>query len=204
MGMILHDWNLEKKLQLIRAAYEALRPGGALVSIEHLIDDARRENAFGPMMSLNMLIEFGDSFDFTGADFAGWCVGPGGSGKWGKTTPRVFGGKSPLRQQRRAQPARGTMSKVPSRPTVLQGVNRRLQRGAGGVARGRCRWFVVHEHRAADQEWETEYCAFQQRSLADCDYVYVWVDGVHFNVRLEDDCLCTLVMIGVRPTGRRS
>ena len=52
MGMILHDWNLEKKLQLIRAAYEALRPGGALVSIEHLIDDARRENAFRPMMSL--------------------------------------------------------------------------------------------------------------------------------------------------------
>ena len=73
MGMILHDWNLEKKLHLIRAAYEALRPGGAFVAIEHLIDDARRENAFGLMMSLNMLIEFGDAFDFTGADFAGWC-----------------------------------------------------------------------------------------------------------------------------------
>jgi hypothetical protein len=79
MGMILHDWNLEKTLHPIRAAYEA--PGGALVSIEHLIDDARRENAFRLMMSRNMLIEFGDSFDFTGADFAGWCVGPGGSGK---------------------------------------------------------------------------------------------------------------------------
>jgi len=74
MGMILHDWNLEKKLHLIRAAYEALRPGGAFVAIEHLIDDARRENAFGLMMSLNMLIEFGDAFDFTGADFAGWCT----------------------------------------------------------------------------------------------------------------------------------
>src|SRR5207247_11308643 len=48
-------------------------------------------------------------------------------------------------------------------------------------------------------EWETEYRAFQKRSLADRDYVYVWVDGVHFNVRLEDDRLCTLVMIGVRP-----
>jgi len=36
-------------------------------------------------------------------------------------------------------------------------------------------------------EWETEYRAFQKRSLADRDYVYVWVDGVHFNVRLEDD-----------------
>lgn len=73
MGLILHDWNLEKKLHLIRAAYEALPPGGALVAIENLIDDARRENAFGLLMSLNMLIEFGDAFDFTGADFAGWC-----------------------------------------------------------------------------------------------------------------------------------
>jgi transposase-like protein len=49
-------------------------------------------------------------------------------------------------------------------------------------------------------ELETEYRAFQKRSLADRDYVYVWVDGVHFKVRLEDDRLCTLVMIGVRPT----
>jgi hypothetical protein len=73
MGMILHDWNLEKKLHLIRAAYDALPLGGAFVAVEHLIDDARRENAFGLMMSLNMLIEFGDAFDFTGADFATWC-----------------------------------------------------------------------------------------------------------------------------------
>ena len=73
MGMILHDWNLEKKMHLIRAAYDALPPGGAFVVIENLIDDARRENAFGLMMSLNMLIEFGDAFDFTGADFTGWC-----------------------------------------------------------------------------------------------------------------------------------
>ena len=73
MGMILHDWNLEKKMQLIRAAYDALPQGGAFVVIENLIDDARRENAFGLMMSLNMLIEFGDAFDFTAADFFGWC-----------------------------------------------------------------------------------------------------------------------------------
>ncbi len=73
MGLILHDWNLERKIQLIRSAYEALPDGGAYVIIENLIDDARRENAFGLMMSLNMLIEFGDAFDFTGADFAGWC-----------------------------------------------------------------------------------------------------------------------------------
>ena len=52
-------------------------------------------------------------------------------------------------------------------------------------------------------EWESEYRAFQKRSLADRDYVYVWVDGVHFNVRLEDDRLCTLVMIGVRPDGTK-
>jgi predicted O-methyltransferase YrrM len=73
MGMILHDWNLEKKKLLIRKAYEALPPGGAFVVIEALIDDARRENAFGLLMSLNMLIEFGDAFDYSGADFAGWC-----------------------------------------------------------------------------------------------------------------------------------
>lgn len=73
MGMILHDWNLEKKQHLIRLAYDALPPGGAFIAVENLIDDARRENAFGLMMSLNMLIEFGDAFDFTGADFWSWC-----------------------------------------------------------------------------------------------------------------------------------
>jgi transposase-like protein len=52
-------------------------------------------------------------------------------------------------------------------------------------------------------EWETEYQAFRQRSLAEKDYVYVWVDGIHFNVRLEDDRLCTLVMIGARPDGTK-
>ena len=73
MGMILHDWNLEKKMQLIRAAYDALPPGGALVAVEALIDDARRHNVFGLLMSLNMLIEFGDAFDYSGADFRKWC-----------------------------------------------------------------------------------------------------------------------------------
>ena len=73
MGMILHDWNLEKKMHLIRAAHAALPEGGALVAIENIIDDERRKNVFGLMMSLNMLIEFGDAFDFTGRDFAGWC-----------------------------------------------------------------------------------------------------------------------------------
>ncbi|MCC7276028.1 MAG: methyltransferase [Alphaproteobacteria bacterium] len=73
MGMILHDWNLEKKKALIRKAYDALPEGGAFVVIEALIDDARRENAFGLLMSLNMLIEFGDAFDYTAEDFRGWC-----------------------------------------------------------------------------------------------------------------------------------
>jgi predicted O-methyltransferase YrrM len=73
MGMILHDWNLEKKMHLIRSAYDALPSGGALVAIEALIDDARRENVQGLLMSLNMLIEFGDAFDYSGADFRRWC-----------------------------------------------------------------------------------------------------------------------------------
>jgi hypothetical protein len=73
MGMILHDWNLEKKQHLIRAAYDALPPGGAFIAIEALIDDARRENLFGLLMSLNMLIEFGEAFDYSGVDFRTWC-----------------------------------------------------------------------------------------------------------------------------------
>jgi predicted O-methyltransferase YrrM len=73
MGLVLHDWNLEKKKALIRAAYEALPAEGVFIAVENLIDDARRENAFGLLMSLNMLIELGDAFDFTGADFRGWC-----------------------------------------------------------------------------------------------------------------------------------
>jgi len=73
MGMILHDWNLDRKKHLIKLAYDALPAGGALIAVENLIDDDRRENAFGLMMSLNMLIEFGDAFDFSGADFWTWC-----------------------------------------------------------------------------------------------------------------------------------
>ncbi len=73
MGMILHDWNLEKKMKLIRAVYDALPPGGAFIAVEALIDNARRENAFGLLMSLNMLIEFGDAFDYSAADFEKWC-----------------------------------------------------------------------------------------------------------------------------------
>jgi hypothetical protein len=72
MGNILHDWNLGEKKQLIAAAYASLPDGGALIAIENIIDDARCENAFGLLMSLNMLIETHGGFDFSGADFAGW------------------------------------------------------------------------------------------------------------------------------------
>src|SRR3954452_16273653 len=73
MGHILHDWNLEVKEMLIRKAYEAVPDGGALIVYEALIDDDRRQNAFGLLMSLNMLIE-GLGFDFTGADCRGWMA----------------------------------------------------------------------------------------------------------------------------------
>ena len=73
MGQVLHDFNLENKKHLIRLAYDALPPGGAFIAVESLIDDARRENAFGLLMSLNMMIEFGDAFDYSAADFEEWC-----------------------------------------------------------------------------------------------------------------------------------
>ena len=77
MGNILHDWNLQKKKLLIEKAYNALPEGGAFIAVENLIDDARRENVFGLLMSLNMLIEFGDAFDYTAADFRDWCTEAG-------------------------------------------------------------------------------------------------------------------------------
>ena len=75
MGHILHDWNLEEKKQLIAKVYEALPEGGAFIIFEALIDDDRRENAFGLLMSLNMLIELPGGFDYTGADCSGLVAG---------------------------------------------------------------------------------------------------------------------------------
>lgn len=72
MGHILHDWNLEEKKMLLRKACEALPGNGALIVYEALIDDDRRENAFGLLMSLNMLIETPGGFDYTGADCRSW------------------------------------------------------------------------------------------------------------------------------------
>lgn len=72
MGHILHDWNLEEKKMLIGKAYKALNPGGALVAYDAIIDDDRSKNAFGLMMSLNMLIETPGGFDYTGAECMEW------------------------------------------------------------------------------------------------------------------------------------
>lgn len=52
-------------------------------------------------------------------------------------------------------------------------------------------------------QWQDDATAFGERSLAEVDYVYVWVDGIHLKVRLEQDKVCLLVMIGVRADGRK-
>ena len=72
MGHILHDWDLEEKRLLIAKAYDALPEGGAFIAFDAVIDDERRENAFGLLMSLNMLIETPGGFDYTGADCVAW------------------------------------------------------------------------------------------------------------------------------------
>ena len=72
MGHILHDWDLEQKKLLIAKAYDALPQGGAFIVFEALIDDERRENAFGLLLSLTMLIETPGGFDYTGADCTAW------------------------------------------------------------------------------------------------------------------------------------
>jgi SAM-dependent methyltransferase len=76
MGHVLHDWDLDQKRLLLQKAYAALPKGGVLIVYEAIIDDDRRENAFGLLMSLNMLIE-GLGFDYTGADCRGWMADAG-------------------------------------------------------------------------------------------------------------------------------
>jgi len=73
MGNILHDWDEENKISLMKKAYDALPANGAFVAIEGIIDDERKQNVFGMMMSLNMLIETGTGFDYTFADFNRWA-----------------------------------------------------------------------------------------------------------------------------------
>lgn len=77
MGHILHDWDLPTKQALVRKAFAALPAGGALVVYDAIIDDDRSKNAFGLLMSLNMLIETPGGFDYTGADCAGWMIEAG-------------------------------------------------------------------------------------------------------------------------------
>ncbi|THH41209.1 methyltransferase [Neolewinella litorea] len=73
MGNVLHDWSTEEKLTLISKAHDALSTGGALIVIENIIDDQRRENVFGLLMSLNMLIETPQGFDYSYSDFRSWA-----------------------------------------------------------------------------------------------------------------------------------
>ena len=77
MGHILHDWSLDEKRTLISKAHEALPEGGALIVYETIIDDERSKNAFGLLMSLNMLIETEHGFDYTAADCMGWMADAG-------------------------------------------------------------------------------------------------------------------------------
>jgi len=53
------------------------------------------------------------------------------------------------------------------------------------------------------REWSQDLAAFQQRDLSQVDYIYLWADGVHFNIRLEHERLCCLVLIGVRADGHK-
>ena len=73
MGNILHDWSEAEKQILFDKAFAGLPAGGILVAIENVIDDDRRINAFGLLMSLNMLIELPAGFDYTGAQFDRWA-----------------------------------------------------------------------------------------------------------------------------------
>jgi hypothetical protein len=72
MGHILHDWDLAQKKMLLGKAFDALSKGGVVVVYDAIIDNDRRENAFGLMMSLNMLIETPGGFDYTGEDCQAW------------------------------------------------------------------------------------------------------------------------------------
>ncbi|HEY8475782.1 MAG TPA: methyltransferase [Chloroflexota bacterium] len=72
MGHILHDWSLDQKRLLLAKVYEALPAGGALIVYDAIIDDERRRNTFGLLMSLNMLVETPGGFDYTGAECCAW------------------------------------------------------------------------------------------------------------------------------------
>jgi hypothetical protein len=77
LGHILHDWGMPKKQALLRRAYDAHPEGGALIVYDAVIDDDRRVNAFGLLMSLNMLIETPAGADYTGVDCQAWMHAAG-------------------------------------------------------------------------------------------------------------------------------
>lgn len=77
MGMILHDWDTPTKKMLIEKVYRALPEGGVFIAIESLLDDARRTQTSGLLMSLNMLIETTAGGEYTGAEFTEWCQAAG-------------------------------------------------------------------------------------------------------------------------------
>ncbi|HTQ66385.1 MAG TPA: methyltransferase [Puia sp.] len=73
MGNILHGMDEKTKTEIVKKAYNVLPQGGVFIAIENIIDNDRRQNTFGMLMSLNMLIENGDAFDYTFNDFEGWA-----------------------------------------------------------------------------------------------------------------------------------
>ena len=92
MGRILHDWDMDEKRVLLEKAHGAVPDGGALIVYEAIIDDDRRENAFGLLMSLNMLIETRGGFDYTGADCQSWMKDAG----FGETYVEHLGGPTSM------------------------------------------------------------------------------------------------------------
>jgi len=77
MGNILHGLNEDTKQELVKKVYDALPANGAFMTIENIIDNERKQNTFGLLMSLNMLIENGDAFDYTMNDFDRWAKAAG-------------------------------------------------------------------------------------------------------------------------------
>jgi hypothetical protein len=77
MGNILHGLDEPAKQRIFQKVYDRLPDGGAFMTIENIIDNERRENTFGLLMSLNMLIENGDAFDYTADDFQRWAKAAG-------------------------------------------------------------------------------------------------------------------------------
>jgi hypothetical protein len=120
MGHILHDWDLPTKKVLIGKAFEAIPAGGALIVYESIIDDDRSKNAFGLMMSLNMLIETPGGFDT--AD----CT----------ADARGF---SPLGSSRSSGPTDGDWRQVASRVLPRSTAARRIQRRDDRPSR-QCSW----------------------------------------------------------------